>query len=267
MTTQDKASPQGVTLLIGGKYNWKGQPERMVYLGHNWSGNGHWHQFALEAEPGVVWCEVLPSELFMIEKTALSQPPAPEQVSGEPTREGACVALLEAAHAFWKSEKRHGAYGAVKFAEFESGELVIFTRGEYREKLMAAVGGIEDGPHYFRAATPTAEPAAPVAAKPEQQAQAGEPLYYLQDTRSYVGNCPLWWAQDGNGYTSDLRKAHRYTFQEAMGKHLSRETDLPWACSEIDPLQRPTIDVQDMHKLRSNAAQIAAIQQAEEALK
>lgn len=60
---------------IGGKYNWKGQPERLIYLGNiylgnNWSENGYWHQFALVESPDVVWCEVLGSDLHMIEETA-----------------------------------------------------------------------------------------------------------------------------------------------------------------------------------------------------
>lgn len=54
---------------IGGRYNWKGQKERLVYLGHNCSGNGHWHQFALVDNPGVIWCEVKTSDLHLIEET------------------------------------------------------------------------------------------------------------------------------------------------------------------------------------------------------
>lgn len=65
-----------------------------------------------------------------------------------------------------------------------------------------------------------------------------EPRYYLQDTSGYVGNCPLWWGLNSSGYTIDLRKAHRYTFEEAMKQHRCRGTDLPWLCSEIDQLQR-----------------------------
>lgn len=50
----------------GGLYRFKGQPERLKYVGHNWSGNGYWHQFELEGKPGV-WAEVLTSDLWMIE--------------------------------------------------------------------------------------------------------------------------------------------------------------------------------------------------------
>lgn len=60
-------------LVIGGPYNWIGQPERLVYLGKNWSGNGYWHQFAKVENPSVVWCEILDSDLHMIEGTVNGQ--------------------------------------------------------------------------------------------------------------------------------------------------------------------------------------------------
>lgn len=58
-----------VKFVIGGRYNWKYQPERLIYLGYNWSGNGRWHQFALVENPNKVWCEVQPSDLSMFEET------------------------------------------------------------------------------------------------------------------------------------------------------------------------------------------------------
>lgn len=57
------------TMKKGGRYNWKGQPERLFYIGHNWSGNGYWHQSCKVDEPDVVWCETLDSELHMLEET------------------------------------------------------------------------------------------------------------------------------------------------------------------------------------------------------
>lgn len=66
---------------IGGKYNWKYQPERLVYLGHNFSGNGFWHQFSKVESPDVVWCEVLTSDLHMLEET---QPASDGQQGKEP---------------------------------------------------------------------------------------------------------------------------------------------------------------------------------------
>lgn len=58
------------TMKKAGRYNWKNQPERLVYIGRNWSGNGYWHQFEKVGEPGIVWCEVLDSDLHMIEESA-----------------------------------------------------------------------------------------------------------------------------------------------------------------------------------------------------
>lgn len=56
-------------MIKGARYNWVGQPERLTYLGFNWSGNGHWHQFAKVDEPAKVWCEVTTSDLCMMEPT------------------------------------------------------------------------------------------------------------------------------------------------------------------------------------------------------
>ena len=61
-------------MQVGGKYNWKGQPERLVYLGHKWIGNGYWHQFAKVESPGVVWCEVLDDQLDSFEETVSHRP-------------------------------------------------------------------------------------------------------------------------------------------------------------------------------------------------
>lgn len=50
---------------IGGKYNWKGQAERLIYLGKK----GAWHQFAKVQTPHMVWCEVLTQDLSSLEET------------------------------------------------------------------------------------------------------------------------------------------------------------------------------------------------------
>ena len=69
-------------------------------------------------------------------------------------------------------------------------------------------------------------------------------LYYLQDSRTYVGNDVLWWAKDGKGYTTDLSKAHVYTKEDAVSHHNSRETDIPWPKDYIDARTRPAVDMQ-----------------------
>lgn len=53
----------------GGRYNWIGQPDMLIYLGCNWSGNGYWHQFKKIDDPRKVWCEVLDADLSMMEET------------------------------------------------------------------------------------------------------------------------------------------------------------------------------------------------------
>ncbi len=78
---------------------------------------------------------------------------------------------------------------------------------------------------------------------------AAEPMFYLQDRRQYVGNCPLWWAIGGAGYTTRIDQAQRYTRAEAYDQNRTRDTDVPWPCEQIDALVRPTIDYQDLRRL------------------
>ena len=68
------------SFVSGGRYNWKNQPERLIYKGHNFSGNGYWYQFAKVESPGVVWCEVLTADLGMFEET--KEQPAPDRREG-----------------------------------------------------------------------------------------------------------------------------------------------------------------------------------------
>lgn len=69
-------------------------------------------------------------------------------------------------------------------------------------------------------------------------------LFYLQDSRGYVGNDVLWWAKGGNGYTTDLSKAKIYTLHGAQIANNSRETDIPWPKEYIDGKTRPAVDMQ-----------------------
>ena len=41
-------------MKIGDRYNWKNQPERLVYVGMCEPRNGRWYQFEKVDEPGVV---------------------------------------------------------------------------------------------------------------------------------------------------------------------------------------------------------------------
>jgi len=53
--------------IVGKLYRWRGQPERLIYLGMCAPRNGRWHQFALEERPTVVWCEVATADSIMLE--------------------------------------------------------------------------------------------------------------------------------------------------------------------------------------------------------
>lgn len=71
-----------------------------------------------------------------------------------------------------------------------------------------------------------------------------EDLYYMQDSRSYVGNDILWWALNGSGYTADMSRAQAYTREDALSMHKDRITDIPWPKKYIDDNTRPVVDMQ-----------------------
>ena len=74
--------------------------------------------------------------------------------------------------------------------------------------------------------------------------------YYLQDTRSYVGNCVLWWKKDGNGYTTNIAEAHIYSTDDLFNKTF-RETDKFWPKEEIDRLAYKTFDMQLFNQVKN----------------
>ena len=69
-----------------------------------------------------------------------------------------------------------------------------------------------------------------------------ERLYYVQDRRTFVGNCILWWAKDHKGYTCHLHKAHVFTEEEV--KKLHRETDIPWPYEIVHEAASMQVDCQ-----------------------
>ncbi len=76
---------------------------------------------------------------------------------------------------------------------------------------------------------------------------SGEPLFYMQDARTMVGNCMLWWAKDGAGYVCDIRQAHVYTLDEVT-KRTWRCTDIAWDKAYTDSRIKPVIDHQNIDK-------------------
>lgn len=52
-------------MKVGGKYNFKYQDAKLIYLGKE----GSWNQFARIDVPEKVWAECLDSDLHMLEET------------------------------------------------------------------------------------------------------------------------------------------------------------------------------------------------------
>lgn len=86
-----------------------------------------------------------------------------------------------------------------------------------------------------------------------------EPMFYIQDTRQFVGNCPMWWGPNGRGYVTRLNEAGRYTEQEAIKQNRTRDTDIPWPCAEIDAIARHTVDFQHMRPRAERLAELTLI--------
>lgn len=50
-------------------------------------------------------------------------------------------------------------------------------------------------------------------------------MYYVLDSRTYVGNCGSWWAPNGAGYVCCIDDAGLYTGKECKAM---RGSDVPW---------------------------------------
>jgi len=59
-------------------------------------------------------------------------------------------------------------------------------------------------------------------------------LYYIQDTRSVVGNCAMFWGPNGCGYVCELNDAGVYPKDKALSIGRGRSSDVPWPKALID---------------------------------
>lgn len=71
-------------------------------------------------------------------------------------------------------------------------------------------------------------------------------LYYIQ-AQGYVGNSIIWWGENSGGYTTNLKKAGRYTKEEAQAICRSRGADTAWPCDYIDSIAVPHVDSQHVN--------------------
>lgn len=75
--------------------------------------------------------------------------------------------------------------------------------------------------------------------------------YYIQDTRSYVGNCIVFWGSNWSGYVTDINKAGLYSEEEAKKICGSRKTDIAWPENYIRKNLQLTCDMQYLTKKRA----------------
>jgi len=70
-------------------------------------------------------------------------------------------------------------------------------------------------------------------------------FFYIQDTRTYVGNSVLWWGINGKGYTTDILSAHKYKKEEILKNFDEwRETDKFWIADHVNKHIKSHIDMQ-----------------------
>lgn len=103
--------------------------------------------------------------------------------------------------------------------------------------------------------------AAPTAAVPPPVAQAlaetREPLFYIQETQTIVGNCVLWWGPDRCGYTCDLGKAGLYTAAQLKACCL-RPTDEPWPKETVDAIAARHVHSDRIREVACAAVEVAS---------
>lgn len=61
-----------------------------------------------------------------------------------------------------------------------------------------------------------------------------EKMYYVRN-EGYLGNALIWWKKGCNGYTCDIRDAHKFTEEEAEST-CKRPQDTAYDCDYIDNL-------------------------------
>lgn len=63
-----------------------------------------------------------------------------------------------------------------------------------------------------------------------------ERKYYVQHTRTVVGNCAIWWGKENRGFVCDLNDAAEFSEKEALDIQGSRGTDLAIPVDVVRPI-------------------------------
>lgn len=130
--------------------------------------------------------------------------PTPSAAPAEPSdeRREAGQALLDAAYAFWTTERKSGQPGAVKWLTGSGGELVIYTRGEYRDTLMRNIDKVGCEEHFFGDA-PKGEPTAALQElldHVDRETCRHEDIYRGGAIWTICRDCGRKWADDEGGF-------------------------------------------------------------------
>lgn len=73
-------------------------------------------------------------------------------------------------------------------------------------------------------------------------------LFYIQDSRNYVGNNVLWWRVNGQGYTTNLAEAHKVD-----ENWVGRASDILWPCDQINAGATLQFDMQKLKEIKREA--------------
>lgn len=74
--------------------------------------------------------------------------------------------------------------------------------------------------------------------------------YYIQRIPSgMLGNSPVWWAKGGNGYTSYLQNAERFSGEDASKLVIDSGKYAMWSCEEVNKRLHLVYDIQDKKNL------------------
>lgn len=67
--------------------------------------------------------------------------------------------LFDAAYRFWNACQEEGQHGAVQWLNGSLGELIVFTRGEYRDTILKNIQSLyeQENVHIFSESLPTEE--------------------------------------------------------------------------------------------------------------
>ena len=74
-------------------------------------------------------------------------------------------------------------------------------------------------------------------------------MYYIQDTRQYVGNCVYWWGKNRSGYTTHLDQAGEYTEEEAREIARARDTEKAIPCDVVREAASLQVDAQRLARI------------------